>query len=474
MLNPTALLRRLRAELGPGRVDARKSAREERMLDALGPSRGFRDDGAEPALPLAVVFPRSPQEVAATLRVASETGTAVVAYGGGTGLMGGARSVRPGVVIDLRFLDRIREVDPDAGYAWVEAGAVIDRVNRALEPHGVTLGHDPWTVSLATVGGAISTNGLGFLGGAYGSMGDQTLAVEVALADGTLLRTRPVVPRSTGFDLTRLFVGTEGVFGIVTAAALRVVPIPEERRLFGFRFDRFDDGFEAIMALRRSGVTPAVLDYGDRFAYRDGSSVPAVAEPPTLYLGFEGARPVVDAEAELAEAVCRDRGGVPLAQDEVQRFWDQRHDIAERFAASRRLRRRGGWRPDGAFDYVHVSLPASRVLGYRERAMNLALSAGVHVLETGLWTGPGLFSLTLAAPAAPDAIDRMSAVVDECLRLALAVGGSIEYCHGIGVRLAHLMREEHGTGLDLLRALKAGLDPKGILNPGKQALTGER
>lgn len=444
------------------------------MVDALGPSRGFRESGAEPALPLAVVLPRSPEEVAATLRAASDTGTPVVAYGGGTGLMGGARSLRPGLVVDLRYLDRVREIDVDAGYVWVEAGAVIDRVNQALQPHGVVLGHDPWTVSLATVGGAISTNGLGFLGGAYGSMGDQTLAVEAALADGTLVRTRPVTPRSSGFDLTRLFVGTEGVFGVVTAAAVRVVPIPDERRLVGFRFERFEDGFEAILALRRAGAKPAVLDYGDRFGYRDASPAPETVEPSTLYLGFDGARPVVEAETAIAEAACRDHGGIPFSREAVQQFWEHRHDVAERFAASRRRRQRARWGPDGAFDYLHVSLPASRVLDYRARAMEIALARNVRVLETGLWAGPGLFSMTLAAPPAPDAVDRMSAVVDECLRLAVAVGGSIEYCHGVGIRLAHLMRDEHGAGLDVLRALKTALDPCGILNPGKQALSGER
>ncbi len=463
-----ALLRRLRAELGPGRVDARKAAREERMLDALGPGRGSAAEGVAPALPLAVILPRSADEVAAALRIASETRTPVVAYGGGTGLMGGARSIRPGLVIDLRHLDRICEVDPASGYVWVEAGAVLDRVNRELEPHGLMLGHDPWTVGLATVGGAISTNGLGFLGGAYGSMGDQTLAVEAALANGILVRTRPVWPRSAGFDLSRLFIGTEGAFGIVTAAALRAYPLPEERRLLGFRFRRFEDGFEAVMALFARGIAPAVLDYGDRFAPGGGARVEA--EPPTLYLGFDGARAVVDAQASLAAAACEATGGRALPEADVRRFWERRHDIAERFARARQRRRGALPRADGAFDYLHVSLPASRVLAYREAAMALAADRGVDVLETGLWVRPGLFSMVFFTAGSDDATARLARVIDDCLRLALREGGSIEYCHGVGLRLAHLMAEEHGAGLDALRALKRALDPAGVLNPGKGGL----
>lgn len=465
-----ALVRRLRAELGRDRVLASRTDREARMTDALGPGRGFRDAGFEAVPPLAVVLPANAGEVAAALRIARDTGTPVVAYGAGTGLMGGARTIRPGLVVDLRRLDRILELDVLDGHVWAQAGTVLDRVNRELAPHGLTLGHDPWTVEVATVGGAIATNGLGFLGGAYGSMGDQTLAVEVALADGSIVRTKPVLPRSTGFDLTRLFVGTEGAFGMVTAAALRAFPLPEARQLLGFRFRRFEDGFDAAVAMAQAGVRPALLDYGDRFAPAEAGQPAVPVEPPTLYLGFEGVRSVVAALAAFAASACRARDGEAMSEEEVLRFWDHRHDVARRFVETRgrwgRLRRRS----EGAFDYIHVALPVSRVLRYRAAAMALAQAEGAQVIETGLWVRPGLFSMVLVASPGDDATGRMAAAVDACLRLAIDEGGSVEYCHGAGIRLAHLMAEEHGPALEAMRALKQALDPAHILNPGKMGL----
>ena len=444
----------LHAALPP---DAFAPVDDAAALDALGPSRGF-DAPAAPA-PLAVVAPATTEQVVAVIRVAGEYATPIVPYGAGTGLMGGARSLQSGIVLDLKRMARVREVDPDAGWAWIEAGAVLADVNRQLAPSRLMLGHDPWTVGLATVGGAISTNGLGFLGGKYGSMGQQVRAREVVLADGTVLRTAPALPHSTGPDLTRLFVAAEGTLGVITAAALRLFPLPEAEVRLGYRFDAFERGFEALLQMQRIGLTPAVLDYGER-----PTGGPWQAQQPTLYLGFLGVREEADAQVRRAARICSE--ATPIPADEVEEFWDDRHVPAEGFAQ----RRRGSWPGGGrCFDYLHVALPASAVLDYRRGATAIAAEHRVDVVETGLWVHAGLFSMVLVT-AGDDAAHRMEAAVDTALRLAIDAGGSIEYCHGVGVRLAHLMREQHGAGLDVLRALKHALDPKGILNPGKLGL----
>ncbi|HZP56311.1 MAG TPA: FAD-binding oxidoreductase [Dehalococcoidia bacterium] len=419
-------------------------------VDALGGGRGA---GMPPGVPpLAVVRPDSTAQVAQIVRIAAATGTPVVPYGGGTGLMGGARAVEPAIVIDLERLNRVRTLERE--WAWVEAGAVLAEVNRALEPQGRMLGHDPWTVGIATVGGAISTNGLGFFGGKYGSMGEQVLALEAVLADGTVLATRPAAPRSTGIDLTRLFVAAEGTLGVITAAALRTFAVPESSVRRGFRFATFEAGFAALEEMHRIGLAPAILDYGERGGAWE-------AQAPTLYAGFIGVREEVDGQLRRLVDVCRE--ATPIDQAEVDAFWAERHVPAERFA-----RRRSSGSPDAGrcFDYVHVALPMSGVLRYRERARALAPAHGVDVVETGLWVHPGLFSMVMISEGA-DCAGRMASYVDACLRLAIAAGGSMEYCHGVGVRLAHLMREQHGAGLDVMRAIKRALDPQGILNPGK-------
>ncbi|MEX2245404.1 MAG: FAD-binding oxidoreductase [Dehalococcoidia bacterium] len=455
------LLPRLIDALGENAINVTPETRELRMLDALGASRG---GAAAPAqAPLVVVRPAATDEVTAVMRIADELRAPVVPYGGGTGLMGGARSVRAGIVLDLGRMDRVREADAASGWAWVEAGAVLADADRELAAHGVMLGHDPWTYAIATVGGTLSTNGLGFLGGKYGSMGEQVLAVEAVLADGTVLRTRPAGPHSAAPDLTRLFVAGEGCFGVVTAAALRVFPLPEARVRIGYTFASFEAGFAALLRLQAIGLRPALLDYGERPA-ADG-----VGEPPTLYLGFEGFREEAEAQRGRAAAICADAGGRGLPAEDVEAFWAERHVPAERFARARTsgapVRRPSG---DGShFDYVHVALPASAVLDYRQRALATAAAEGVRVVETGIWVAPGLFSMVMVSEGA----EAMGRAVDGCLRLAHACGGSMEYCHGAGVRLAHLMEEEHGAaGLEVLRRIKRAVDPNGILNPGKLGL----
>jgi FAD/FMN-containing dehydrogenase len=408
---------------------------EPPSTDALGPSRG--SDAPDAVAPLAVVLPSTTEQVVTVVQAANDNATPIVPYGGGTGLMGGARSIQRGIVLDLKRMNRIREITPE--WVCVEAGAVLANVKGALAPHGRMLGHDPWTVGIATVGGAISTNGLGFLGGKYGSMGQQVLALEVVLADGTVLRTKPMRPHSTGVDLNNLFIAAEGTLGIITAAALRTYPLPESEVRIGFRFETFEAGFEALLEMQRIGLLPAVLDYGERTPPSKGGWWEA--QQPTLYLGFLGVR------------------------EEVDEFWSERHVPAESFAQHRASSWPGAGR---CFDYLHVALPMTEVLSFRAEATVIARQHGVDVVETGLWVHPGLFSMILVT-SGDDATQRVSETVDACLRLVIQHGGSIEYCHGVGIRLEHLMREEHGTGLDIMRVLKLALDPKGILNPEKLA-----
>ena len=447
--------------LGVGAVLTDPDELDLHAWDALSRSRIHPSHPIVPVLPLCICTPASTAEVQAIVGVANEALVPLVPYGGGSGLMGAAVSLTPGIVVDLRRINAVLEIDTASFTARVQAGAVLEALDSELQRSGLMLGHDPWTVPVATVGGAVSTNSLGYRGGKYGSVGSQVLGIEAVLPEGRVCRTRGVTKSSTGIDLNHLFIGGEGCFGILTEVTLRVFPVPEARSLHSVRFDSFARGFEAVLAFSAAGLRPMLLDYGDETEDPQGPSI--------LYLGFEGKAEVVAAEEGVALAACRDRGGRGLAPDKAQRFWRERHAAARRFAANRRERRK---RSDAGIhqDWVHVALPASRVLAFRQEAIAMAAAGNVRFRESGLWTGPELFSLRLSKEGGDEARMELGDAVANLLQTVHRFGGSVEYCHGVGIKLAPFMGHEHGDNLELMRSVKRCLDPNGIMNPGKLGL----
>ncbi len=449
--------------VGAEYITTDESRLDELSWDALSEGRLHPSKRPQVMVPLCSVVPSSTDEVRRIVLLANEEKVPIIPYGGGSGLMGGVLSVRAGIVIDLRRLDRVLEVDTEARSTRVQAGTVLEELEKRLNRENFILGHDPWTLPVATVGGAISTNSMGYRGGLYGSMGQQVLGLEAVLPNGELLRTRAVPKSSAGIDLKSLFIGAEGCFGIITDATIRIFPAPEQQVIYALRFESFEVGYHAIQEMFRQRLKPAVLDFGDTGDEAHGGAI--------LYLAFEGIREVVESEEKRALAVCGSFGSQRLPQEQAKRFWNDRHEIARRFMRNRRQRRERG--RDGVYrDWIHVALPASKVLSFRAAAIEIIKKHGVHLHESGLWIQPELFSMPLGIE--DDGTNKAQLVleetVDELLHLVHEMGGSMEYTHGVGVKLAPLMGEEHGYGVEVMRRIKKTLDPNNIMNPGKMGL----
>ncbi|MSQ12945.1 MAG: FAD-binding oxidoreductase [Dehalococcoidia bacterium] len=454
-----ALVIKLQEVVGRGHVSAEVNDLLAHAVDAYGRWRAV-----QVATPLAVVFARSTEDVQKTLEFASQNGVPVVPYGGGTGVSGGATSITPGIVLSLRGLDRVHELDAEGLRAQVGPGMILEDLATAAEAKGALFAHDPWSRPIASVGGSIAINGVGYLAGKYGVMGEQVLGLEVVLPDGRVVETRGV-PKAAGPGLTPLFIGSEGTLGVITRATLQLFPLPERRALAAYRFPNFEDGFLATLEMRRVGLAPALVDFAEEpFSGEDGA---------ILYLGFDGPAEEVAADEAIGRRICQAHRGALLPQKKVDHFWAARHESGwnykrEVLARPPARRRRRPWR----MDYLHIALPASRVLEYHRLCKEMVQRHEAPVHEWSLWGRPEYFSLIVADPA-PDGVARsaaLTAVADEMLRVANDMGGTMEYCHGVGLKLGSQMERELGPAMTLLRDVKKTLDPKGIMNPGKMGL----
>ena len=431
--------------------------------DALTPFRAFGAEAKLDRLADLVMRPGNTEEVSQIVVFAGQLQIPLIPYGGGTGVMGGTMPVCGGIIVDMGRMNQVLEVNSTDLTARVEAGVVLQDLVDVLAEHDLMPGHDPYSVPIATVAGAISTNGVGYRAGAFGSMGEQVVGLEVVLPNGRVLTTRSVPKYSSGPNLNQLFVGSEGVFGIITKATIRVYRRPEAQVFATASFDSFDQGFNAAAELLALGIHPTLLDLTEE---EDGIQ---------LHLLFEGYREGVAAQEQRSAQVCAQCGGRAVGPEPTMAYWRERYQSAldyKRTALGRSRRDRwdrSGWR---GFDYLHLALPISKVLEYRKRCDRLMDGSGVRTVEYAIWSRPELFSMLMVADSETDGDFRenLARVVEQVLKLAQDMGGVMEYCHGVGVKLNHLLARELGAGHEVIRDLKQALDPANIMNPGKLGL----
>src|SRR6478752_5854698 len=234
--------------------------------DTYWPAIHARAAGAPLGRPDVVAVPRREEDVASILRIASEHRVPVVAWGGGSGTQGGAVAINGGLVVDLRGLDTIVEIDDVSMTVTAQAGVNGNVLERALNARGLMLPHYPASSEWATVGGYVAARGSGVLSTRYGKIEDLVLGLRVALASGELIDTVACPRHAVGPDLTQLFIGSEGTLGIITRATLEIVPLPAERRFITLHFPNIEAGIEAFRATLAAGYRPSVIRMYDEEA----------------------------------------------------------------------------------------------------------------------------------------------------------------------------------------------------------------
>jgi D-lactate dehydrogenase (cytochrome) len=416
-----------------------------------------------PRPPDAVVFPDSSAEVAEILRWANAERVSVIAYGSGTSVEGQVIPVRGGISLDLSRLNEIVAVRADDLLARVQAGVKRLQLEARLGEDGLFFPVDPGAD--ASIGGMVATNASGTNAVRYGTMRHNTLGLEVVLADGSVVRTGGPAPKSSaGYDLTRLFVGSEGTLGVVTEALLRVHALPEFVVAGRAVFPDLDAAARAAMRLIQTGTAVARVELVDERTVKAVNAYEgtAYAERPTLFLEFSGTEPSVRHEVERAEAIARTESctAFEVGSEEAARarLWDARHNAALAVMATA---------PGKKLMSTDVCVPVSALAEAVHHARRVAEDAGVPAAILG-HVGDGNYHTIFMVDSGDGAeLARAARINAEIVRFALERGGTCTGEHGIGLGKLDYLREEHGPAVELMRAIKRTLDPNGILNPGK-------
>ncbi|MGW4394329.1 FAD-binding oxidoreductase [Amycolatopsis nivea] len=453
-----ALLQRLRDDLGPAAVltDADVTDAYARDMMPLAPS----------GKPLAVVLPADTAGVQATVRACAEARVPIVPRGAGSGLSGAANAIDGCVVLSLVKLNEILEVDAGNRLAVVQPGVVNLDFRSAVEKHGLFYPPDPSSYDWCTIGGNLSTNAGGLCCVKYGVTTDSVLGLEVVLADGSLLKTgRRTVKGVAGYDLTKLFVGSEGTLGVITQATVSLRPLPQAPATFVAGFNTTEAAGEAVARAVREGLVPSLLEIMDAASIKASETylntdLGAGSDCQALLLGQSDAGgEAARRELALLEQICTDCGAdLVYATDDLE---EGKMLLQARRVVLTALETYGIWLTDD------VSVPRTRIAELIRGCERISEKVGLKIAVVGHAGDGNMHPTIVYAPDSEDEFARAQQAFDEILDVGLSLGGTVTGEHGVGkIKREWLAREIGPVGIRVHRQIKQALDPENLFNPG--------
>ncbi|MDB5795923.1 MAG: FAD-binding protein [Noviherbaspirillum sp.] len=435
------------------------------VTQAMREHHGRDESSYAPMLPDAVVFAHSTEEVAAAVKLCSQHETPVIAYGAGTSLEGHILALRGGITIDLSQMNNILAVHAEDLTVTVQAGVTRKQLNQEIRDTGLFFPIDPGAD--ASLGGMAATRASGTNAVRYGTMRENVLALTVVTADGRIIKTGTRAKKSSaGYDLTRIFVGSEGTLGIITDVTVRLYPQPEAISAAVCSFPGTGDAVNAVIQTIQLGVPVARVEFLDEQAVRAINAHDKLNLPegkPLLLFEFHGSESGVQEQARQVQDIAAEHGasGFEWATrpEERSRLWAARHNAY--FAM---LQMRPGGRAISTDCCVPISRLAECILDTKD---DCERSGMIHSIIGHV--GDGNFHVLLMVdPNDPDDVARAEAVNARMVTRALAMDGTCTGEHGIGLHKMDFLVQEHGEGaIDTMRTLKHAFDPKNIMNPGK-------
>ncbi|MCA1974197.1 MAG: FAD-binding protein [Caenispirillum sp.] len=427
--------------------------------------RHGKDESYHPVMPPdAVVFCETTQEVAEVVRRCAADRVPIIPFGTGTSLEGGIGALHGGISVDLSAMNRVLRVSPEDLDCTVEAGVTRKQLNRHLHDTGLFFPIDPGAD--ASLGGMAATRASGTNAVRYGTMRENVLGLTVVTADGRIIRTsRRSRKSAAGYDLTRLFVGSEGTLGVITEVTLRLHGIPEAISAAVCDFPSIEDAVNTVIATIQSGVPVArieLLDEVQMDAVIRYSKLNRYKPAPTLFFEFHGTARGVEEQAGQVKAIAAEFGAGDFQwttrQEERTALWQARHDA---YYAALALRPGSqGWPTD-------VCVPISRLAECIAETKKDIAASGMLAPLVG-HVGDGNFHLVYVIdPNDPEELRRAGELNDRMVNRALAMEGTCTGEHGVGYGKMEFLQAEHGEAVSLMRQIKRALDPDNIMNPGK-------
>ncbi|MCQ1776526.1 FAD-binding protein [Neorhizobium galegae] len=414
-------------------------------------------------LPDAVVYAESEDEVARVVSACFEAGIPVTPFAAGSSMEGHTIPLKGGISLDLTRMNQIVQVNHEDFDVQVQAGVTRKQLNAHIRDTGLFFPIDPGAD--ASIGGMASTRASGTTAVRYGTMRENVLALRVVTPQGKIITTgRRTKKSSTGYDLTKLYVGAEGTLGVITEVTVKLHPIPETIASAVCAFETMRGAVEAVVATIQSGIPVARIEFLDEVAVEAANRHAGLTLKlaPTLFLEFHGSPRWVEEQSNTVREIADEFGGSDFEwstrTEDRERLWKARH---ETIYSSQTLR--PGCKAFTTDVCVPISRLAEAVLAAREDIDNSFVIGKIigHV-------GDGNFHVGyLIKPEIPEELAEAERLAERLYQRAIDMGGTFSGEHGIGISKLKYLRREHGDAIDMMNAIKAAIDPKGIMNPGK-------
>ena len=438
------------------------------LIERFCYSRDFSFVDVEPeVMPDVIVWPTLVEQVSQIVKLANQYELPVVPRGAGTGEHGGAMPIRGGMLLDFTKMNKILEIDQENMTCLVEPGVVLDRLDFVLSKDGFFLPPTPASSGACTIGGCVANNSAGYRTVKYGSFRNWVLALEVILPNGDIIWTGSSTRKtSSGYDLTRLFVGSEGTLGIFTKIRLRIHPLPECRKVFLAFYNNLDDASEAIVKIMASKIFPSSAEIMDRISIeavaRYGIKLPKIGGMTIIEL--DGGEKDVMERLELVKDITLQCGAtetrVGASAEEDAKLWRARKSVTPAFASIK----------PNVID-EDIAVPVTKLPELFKRIEQLSEELKIDIATYGHAGDGNLHPDILFDQRNPDEVKRAIMAVGKLREITMDLGGTLTGEHGIGLRRAQAMTMEHSDKeINVMRLIKRALDPNNIINPGKMYL----